>query len=30
MYLGLDKFQENIGYKFKDEFLLKTALTHTS
>lgn len=30
MFLELDKFQENIGYKFKDEFLLKTALTHTS
>ena len=26
----LEKFQEKIGYKFKDEKLLKTALTHTS
>lgn len=26
----LKKFQENIGYKFKNEELLKTALTHTS
>ena len=26
----LEKFQEKIGYKFKDEKLLQTALTHTS
>ena len=28
--MELDKFEENIGYKFKNKELLKTALTHTS
>lgn len=28
--MDLKKFEENIGYTFKDEELLKTALTHTS
>ena len=28
--MDLSKFEENIGYSFKDKNLLKTALTHTS
>ena len=28
--MNLDKLEKNIGYKFKNEQLLKTALTHTS
>ena len=28
--MDLSKFEENIGYDFKDKNLLKTALTHTS
>lgn len=28
--MGLEKFEENIGYSFNDKKLLKTALTHTS
>lgn len=28
--MELDKFEENIGYIFKNKQLLKTALTHTS
>ena len=28
--MNLEKFEQNIGYTFKDKELLKTALTHTS
>ena len=28
--MDMQAFQENLGYKFKNEELLKTALTHTS
>lgn len=28
--VGMEKFEENIGYKFKNQELLKKALTHTS
>lgn len=28
--MSIEKFEENIGYKFKDKNLIKTALTHTS